>query len=313
MKLPPAASDQVYVSISALQAGQLTLPEKNFITGADQDKRTTVPSMSFLIRHRSKDGQNTNLVFDLGVKKDLNGYAKAQLHHCSQRQPIVTEPDAADSLRAGGLDPAKDVDVVILSHVHWDHVGTPSDFPSARFVVGAGTQHVLANGAGPHYPAEIFNPDELPVDRTFELPPVDESTRSIVTKQQTDHQWQSLASFPAAIDYFGDGSLYVIDTPGHITGHVNLLARIASSKWVFLGGDCCHDNRIWKGECGIAMYDDGHGNLRSVHMDTDAARTSVDRIKELKAGVEGEDIEIIIAHDKGWMEENGNRFLPGKL
>lgn len=173
--------------------------------------------------------------------------------------------------------------------------------------------HVLANGAGPHYPAEIFNKDELPADRTFELPPADSSTTSIASKQQTKHQWQPVGPFPAAIDYFGDESLYIIDTPGHITGHVNLLARIGTEKWVFLGGDCCHDIRILSGESGIAMYDDGHGSLRSVHMDTDKATSSLEKIKSLKANAKDEDIEIVIAHDKGWMEKNESRFLPGTL
>lgn len=173
--------------------------------------------------------------------------------------------------------------------------------------------HVLANGAGPHYPAEIFNPDELPHDRTFELPPVDSTTSSIAAKQQTNHQWQQLASFPAAIDYFGDGSVFVIDTPGHITGHVNLLARTSPTSWAFLGGDCCHDARILSGESGIALYDDGHGGQRSVHMNTEMATSSLDKIKELRSGPSGESVEIIIAHDKGWAEKNESRFLPGTL
>lgn len=192
-------------------------------------------------------------------------------------------------------------------------VGTSSDFPRAEFIVGAGTMHVLANGAGPHYPAEIFNKDELPAERTFELPSADSSTSLIASLQQTGHVWQPLGPFPAAVDYFGDGSLYIVDTPGHITGHVNLLARTEPKTWVFLGGDCCHDTRILSGESGIAMYDDGHGRLRSVHMNTEQATSSLDRIKSLKANVKDENIEIVIAHDKGWMEKNPGRFLPGTL
>lgn len=141
IKLPAEHADQAYVTISALKGGQvrkrpdsihpadglahfppqLTLPERNFITNADPEKRTTVPSLCFLIRHQGKKGKQTNLVFDLGLKKKLDGYAPAQQNHITQRQPVIVEPDTADSLRAGGLDPAKDVDVVVLSHVHWDH------------------------------------------------------------------------------------------------------------------------------------------------------------------------------------------------
>lgn len=79
--------------------------------------RKTVPLLSFLIRHKSKDGVSSNLVFDLGIQKNFDGYVPAQQHQITQRQPVVVEPDAADSLRAAGLDPAEDVDIVILNHV----------------------------------------------------------------------------------------------------------------------------------------------------------------------------------------------------
>lgn len=270
MRLPPAQHDQTYVTVSALQGGFLTLPERLFITNADEEKRATVPSLSFLIQHPSQ-GSATKLLFDLGLKRDLSGYATSQQNHISQRQPVSLSPDVRDSLAAGGLDAEKDIDKVILSHVHWDHVGTSSDFAKAQFIVGAGTIHVLEHGAGPHYPADIFNKDELPLDRTFELPPADESTKAAAAEKQTGHSWKPFANFPATVDFFDDGSVYVIDTPGHLLGHVNLLARIGKHKWVFLGGDCCHDTRILSGESGIAMYDDGRGGQRSVHMDTHAA------------------------------------------
>jgi hypothetical protein len=28
------------------------------------------------------------------------------------------------------------------------------------------------------------------------------------------------------VDYFGDGSVFIVDAPGHLFGHVNLLARV---------------------------------------------------------------------------------------
>ncbi|KAF9034722.1 hypothetical protein BDZ89DRAFT_1062444 [Hymenopellis radicata] len=43
-----------------------------------------------------------------------------------------------------------------------------------------------------------------------------------------------------ALDYFGDGSFYILDTPGHCPGHVSALARVTPASFTFLGGDCCH-------------------------------------------------------------------------
>ncbi|KAH6713440.1 beta-lactamase-like protein [Leptodontidium sp. MPI-SDFR-AT-0119] len=323
LSLPPPSADQKYVTISALDGGHLTLPEYLFITDTSPTIRTTVPSLSFLIQHPSPSANSnrktTNLVFDLGLKRDFSGYRKKQQDHAAQRQPTITNPDVADSLRNGGLDPAKDIDIVLLSHVHWDHVGTPADFPNSKFLVGSGTLHLLANGGGPLYPAELFNADELPHERTLEFPPVTDDASTAVSKdRQTEHMWQPLAQFPATLDLFNDGSVYVVDSPGHLYGHVNLLARISPTKWVYLGGDCCHDVRILTGEQGVALYDDGHGGMRSVHVDTEAAKGTIGRIGDLlgrgeMALPEGIEVEVIVAHDKGWRERNGHRFLPGML
>ena len=46
-----------------------------------------------------------------------------------------------------------------------------------------------------------------------------------------------------AVDFFGDGSFYLLDTPGHAIGHMCGLARTTASPeatFIFLGGDCAH-------------------------------------------------------------------------
>ncbi|KAH7265760.1 hypothetical protein B0J15DRAFT_592313 [Fusarium solani] len=344
-----------YIVVSALDAGHITLPETLFVTDADPDLRATVPSLSFLIQHQpsslttDKDQKTTRIVFDLGVKRDLTGYREMQLAHVAQRQPIITDPDCANSLRKGDpnsraldgnsgqqlLDPGKDIDFVILSHVHWDHVGTPSDFKNATFIVGSGTLDILKNGAGPLYPAELFNQNELPRLRTVELPPVkrhhsneyndtphapkhtDTPAQSVANLPQSASQWawQPLSVFPNALNFFGDGSLFVIDSPGHLYGHVNLLARLSEDRYLYLGGDCCHDPRILSGEKNIAMYDDGRGGMRSVHVHTETARATLDNISSFLGDRGGGNvqIEVVLAHDKAWREKNRHRFWPGTL
>lgn len=49
-----------------------------------------------------------------------------------------------------------------------------------------------------------------------------------------------------AVDYFGDGSFYILDAPGHAVGHLCALARVKGEDgkegFVFMGGDACHHN-----------------------------------------------------------------------
>lgn len=46
----------------------------------------------------------------------------------------------------------------------------------------------------------------------------------------------------SAFDYFQDGSLYLLDSPGHCVGHLCALVRTTTSPdtFLFLGGDAAH-------------------------------------------------------------------------
>ena len=316
-KLPPPSDDQTYVSVSALHGGQLTLPERLFITDADPDKKSLVPSMCFLITHQTTTSSTpTRLVFDLGLKRDLSKYSSGMQAHIANRQPIHTSLDVHSSLISGGLDPAKDINMVILSHTHWDHIGLPSDYPSANFLVGSGTLHTVTHGAS-HYPASMFEVEPLPLDRTLEFPCADGAPNpefACLKDRQVQKEWKAVSTLPHCIDLFEDGSVFVVDAPGHLQGHANLLCRISEKKWVYLGGDCCHDARILTGEKGVAEYDDGEGGKRSVHSNLPVAKKTIGMIQEfIKVNTGEVEVEWVIAHDRGWMEKNGDKFLPGKM
>lgn len=324
--LPSDKVGQVYATVHALQAGFLTLPEHVFCSPSEEGKRRTVPSLSFLIQHQSP-GQNTptRLVFDLGLRRDTQQYIAPIREHIQKRQPVNTTPDACESLRRGGLEPS-DVDYVVFSHVHWDHSGTPSDFPSSTFIVGHGSLDLLKNGSDPAKGSHAhFEPDMLQLERTVELPRVP-SSPGIGDSAQTDNSdgafrdlkqgdWRPLAHFPAAIDVFADGSVYIVNAPGHLQGHVNLLVRTGPSRWVYLAGDACHDRRILRGEVQIAEWKDAGGHSFCIHVDRPEAERTLQRIREVEAMQDGAQVEVILAHDVEWIEkkENRERFWPGQL
>ncbi|KAJ5874242.1 uncharacterized protein N7529_002672 [Penicillium soppii] len=43
-----------------------------------------------------------------------------------------------------------------------------------------------------------------------------------------------------AHDFFGDGSFYILDAPGHAVGHICGLARTSPTTFFFMDGDFCH-------------------------------------------------------------------------
>lgn len=316
-----------YPRVSMLPSGFLTLPEHFFCADqTDHSIRNTVPSMSFLIRHASH-----NIVFDLGMRKILDNYPTSIRPHLATRQPITTAPDTSDSLRSGGLEPSN-VDIVVLSHVHYDHVGTPSDFDKALFVVGYGVRHLLQHGMKYHSAAK-FEKDLLPEDRIVELPiqtrlpdyaqpvqnempPSARQINDIQPEGSNNRQWQRLGPLNNAIDLFGDGRIYVVDSPGHLVGHLNLLVCTSPGHWVYLAGDACHHARLLDGETEFARWEE-NGIHVCIHQDEAVAKDTLSRIQMLRSkgldGSGGDTVEVIFAHDAQWSQRHPEAIFPGHL
>lgn len=52
--------------------------------------------------------------------------------------------------------------------------------------------------------------------------------------------WEPFGPFERALDYFGDGSFWIMQAPGHMAGNMCAAARLRGGEWVLLGSDCCH-------------------------------------------------------------------------
>ncbi|BCS24983.1 MBL fold metallo-hydrolase [Aspergillus puulaauensis] len=324
------------VTVHALDAGHLTLPEAFFVTPLEnQTARKTVPSLSFLIQHTDQQtSKTTRILFDLGIRKVLTDYAERIYKHAMTRQPLSGVPDTVESLAAGGLSP-DDIDLVILSHLHWDHIGTPADYPQSSFIIGPGAANLIngkkevKNGSHSHFERGL-----LDASRTIELrdpavdaPDVDglESVSQSLHPRTRQHAkngfsrtWKPLGPFPHAMDVFGDGSVYVISAPGHLDGHINLLCRKADGRYVYLAGDACHDGRLLSGEKDIATWSDPvyPGVVCCIHADKKAAERTLERIRETKGGfTELGDVEVVFAHDDVWAAraKQDGRYFPGEL
>jgi len=106
---------------------------------------------------------------------------------------------------------------VILSHAHWDHHGDPLDFPLSTFILGPGSLAVLEHGlpgrgSHSHFDPHLFSG----VENVVELPEVGNKGEA----------WKEIGPFRTTMDIFDDGSVYVVDAPGHLPRHINILCRI---------------------------------------------------------------------------------------
>lgn len=113
---PSPPPENAFVTVHALSAGRFTLPEYQFVQPVSKDARRSVPSLAFLFQHHDvQTGKQTRIVFDLGLRRDVNRYDPAIQRHATTRQPMNTDPDVVKSLSFGGLTP-DDIDFVLYSH-----------------------------------------------------------------------------------------------------------------------------------------------------------------------------------------------------
>jgi glyoxylase-like metal-dependent hydrolase (beta-lactamase superfamily II) len=185
------------------------------------------PAFAFLIRHPTL---KRSLLFDLGVRKDFQNLPP----HVAQRLEhygwdIKVKKDVRTILEESGVSPAS-VEGIIWSHWHWDHTGDPSTFPSSTaLIVGPGFKEAFVPG----FPA---NPDGV-------IHESDYAGRELREVSFAEGNVVMIGNFKA-LDYFGDGSFYILDAPGHAIGHLCALARVRGDDgqegFVFMGGDACH-------------------------------------------------------------------------
>lgn len=180
------------------------------------------------------------------------------------------------------------------------------------FVVGSGAIDLLQGSAksvrGGHsfFEADLISPSrtiELP-DPTLDLEPNPEDLYKTQSGRPNFYQpWNSHPNLPRVIDLFQDGSLYLVDAPGHLPGHINLLANIGNHQSVYLAGDACHDRRILRQEKQIGTWSDSEGYTCCIHSNREMAEQTIDRIRKL----EQQGTEVIFAHDVEWERDPNNK------
>ena len=110
-----------------------------------------------------------------------------------------------------GLRP-QDIDVVVQSHLHFDHCGGLAWLKRAPVLV---QREELAFALDPPvYQRDIYMPADFDIGLNFQL-------------LDGDH------------DVFGDGRVMVISTPGHTRGHQSLLVRL-DGQTIFLLADAAY-------------------------------------------------------------------------
>lgn len=182
------------------------------------------PSLVALIRH-PREGW---ILWDAGYAPRLVECTRrfpARLYRTATPLRVRPEQCAAAQLARLGVG-ARDVRHVVLSHFHADHVAGLRDFERATLWAREDAYADVAGRSGFAALRRAFVPELLP--RDFER-----RAQLLPAFTGTEHD-----GLGATLDLFGDGSLVLVDLPGHARGQFGLRARTESGELLFAADAC---------------------------------------------------------------------------
>lgn len=228
------------------------------------------PITAYAFEHR--DGL---VLFDTGVDPALvsdPNYVSSAIGRFILKKVFrfhIGPEDALDKrLEAINLD-AADVSKVIVSHLHFDHVGGIAHVPQAELLVSQDEWRQL-HGPNPERDWILREHIELPGAnwRPVDFVPTNDPL---------------LANFGVCCDCMGDGSMILLPTPGHTPGSMSLLVRSSGLPPLLFVGDLTYE------------LEPLHNDQVSGIGDAEQLKASFAKVRELEEALP--ELVVIPSHD----------------
>ncbi|KAJ7758328.1 beta-lactamase-like protein [Mycena metata] len=215
--IPPSTST---VNVRVFNVGILTIDDSSdfsvlapVLPGHDALVNT---AFSFLVEHKQR-----RFMFDLGMRNDTNFVPLIEAAFAAGLFQFEAPKDITGLLEDGGI-PLSSIEAVIWSHAHFDHIGDMSKWPNTTgLIIGAETN----TSTFPEFPASTLRASDF---AGHNITKIDFSTAKLTFGGMK------------VIDFFGDGSFYLLNAPGHLGGHMAGLARVTPTSFLILAGDSFH-------------------------------------------------------------------------
>jgi N-acyl homoserine lactone hydrolase len=201
---PPA------VQLYAMDCGRAAFPDVGVFAddGSMAGQSRTLVDPCYLIRHPSGD-----LIWDVGFPDAIADMAEGLDVGIGAR--VTMETKLVDQLAQLQLTPA-DIEFISFSHRHTDHTGNANLFAQSTWIVDADERAAMFDAEARADTQGFANYNQL------------ENAETRLIEGDGDH------------DVFGDGSVTIVQAPGHTPGHAVLLVRLPNAGAVLLTGDLWH-------------------------------------------------------------------------
>lgn len=186
--------------------------------GTPRSRWWTVPCPAFLVRHPTAGP----FLVDTGLHGSVAAKPVANLGRIVSwygKPRLEDGKDLPSQLRDRGID-AREIRLVVMTHLHFDHSSGMSEFPGATFVLSAAEWEDATTGTRPFLRG--YRPAHY--DYAFDY-------RAVSFRERVE----SYSTFGQTFDLFGDGSVRLAFTPGHSAGHMSVICRLADRDLVIAG------------------------------------------------------------------------------
>ncbi len=208
-----------------LTTGFGSVPKGLFVRGAGWGK-VRFPILSVLIER-----DHDLVLYDTGIgsriKEEMHPpICRGNQFFYSKIMRTVFDPrhDAlVHQLPRLGFHPS-DVTTIIISHLHWDHAGGMRDFSHARFIVSRKEWEFAVQLKGMALFKNAFIKEQF-LEAGLDIQLIDMDSSS------------SRKNVPASRDLLGDGSMLLMELPGHSPGLMGLLLTMPSGRRFLFSAD----------------------------------------------------------------------------
>lgn len=280
---PPAEMRMTLMSGALFEAA-----ESDAIKGGDPKKKLTMPVVMAFVKH-----PKGNVLIDAAFGRNFERHVEefpANLFNKMMKPRFDPEKDSAVAQLAALGVPSEEVDYLVVTHMHWDHVGGLGDFPGASFLTPRAEWDAAHRG-----------------DLTLSVRGYADSMYDTLHPAAMLIEWpeRPFGTFERSIDLFGDGSIVLLDTRGHTPGSLSVLVSLSTGERFLFTGDASwlrrgyreHKHKGWK----TRLLD----NSRRGVMPT---LERIDALEKLAP-----DVKVVPAHDpEVWAELKHAPFWYGE-
>jgi glyoxylase-like metal-dependent hydrolase (beta-lactamase superfamily II) len=255
----PGGSPGAHVTMRPFSTGEAGIP-RGFFTRLDErfflqrmalrglraKFESWTPCPIFLLEHPTAG----RILVDTGVPAAAAHDQKAAMGRVATRMYALraTEDQPLPArLRALGI-PRGGIDVVVMTHLHYDHAGSLNEIEDCKVIVGKKEWRSAHAGKG------LMRGY---IRRQFDL------AHDVRLVDFNDPSVNSFASFGRSVDLFGDGSIILVSTPGHTSGHMSVVAKLKDRECLIAGDAIYTRHNLHSGDL-PAVVPDEHNYKRSV-------------------------------------------------